>query len=56
MSPGLLPLDWSLERLDWIEESISVSADDNASWSDEEIAPEVLGTATQSCSFCRGDW
>ena len=56
ISPGLLPLDWSLVRLDWIEESMSVSADDSAFWSVEEIAPEDTWDCNSACNFCRGDW
>ena len=56
MSPGWLLLDWSLERLDWIEESMSVSAEDSASWSVEETAPDVTWDCNSACSFCRGDW
>ena len=36
--------------------SISVSAADSASWSDELIAPLFTSDCNSSCNFCKGDW
>ena len=48
---GLVPLAWSLARLDCIAESISVSADDNASLSDELMTPELTSDSNSFCNF-----
>ena len=53
---GRVPLAWSLARLACNAESMSVSADDSASWSDELIAPEFTSDCNSCCNFCRGDW
>src|SRR5690242_18999748 len=53
---GRVPLAWSLARLACIAESISVRADDNASLSDELMAPELTSESNSSCNSCSGDW
>src|SRR5258705_35138 len=53
---GRVPLAWSLVRLACIAESISVSADVRASWSDDLMAPDFTSDSNSSCNFWRGDW
>ena len=59
MSPGedCVPLDRLLERSDCSEESISVSAEESADWSDELMVPEETSDCSSFCSICSGgDW